>query len=193
MKKKKIDIDYDKEEYEESVRIGKIWKDKNLSNKDPAKLAFREHQILSQRVFDEGHVIEAVIILHGLIELELNKLWFVYVICKNPKILETVDQPKEKSYSDLTSLCEELGLLDDDGSDVIENLKEFNKLRNSLSHNFYGVKQKTIKKTEIKKKFERGLNASGIIPLLELRFLQQESKKNPFAKTFLDVSRRDKT
>ena len=186
MEKKKIDIDYDKEEYEESVRIGKIWKDKNLSNKDPAKLAFREHQILSQRVFDEGHVIEAVIILHGLIELELNKLWFVYVICKNPKILETVDQPKEKSYSDLTSLCEELGLLDDDGSDVIENLKEFNKLRNSLSHNFYGVKQKTIKKTEIKKKFERGLNASGIIPLLELRFLQQESKKNPFAKTFLD-------
>ena len=80
----KTEQDYDDEQYEESVRIGKIWKDKNLPNKDPAELDFREHQILSQRVFDEGHVIEAVIILHGLIELELNKLWFVYVICKNP-------------------------------------------------------------------------------------------------------------
>ncbi len=181
----KTEQDYDDEQYEESVRIGKIWKDKNLPNKDPAELDFREHQILSQRVFDEGHVIEAVIILHGLIELELNKLWFVYVICKNPKLIETIDQFKERSYSDLTSLCEELGLLDDDSGDTARDLKEFNQLRNSLSHNFYGIKQKTIEKTEIKKKFERGLSASGILPILELKFLHQEAKKNKFAKKLL--------
>ena len=183
--KKKTQKDYDQMEYDESVRIGKMWRDKNLLSKDPSTLRFREHKILSQIVFAEGHTIEAVIILHGLLEWELNRVWMMFVMCNNPKNIKNLVNFKERTYSDLTLLCEELGLFDDEQEEVVEVLKEFNKLRNALSHNFYGVNQKTIPKTQIKKKFERGVTLAGLLPLLELKYLHKEAKKNKFAKKFL--------
>ena len=183
--KKKTQKDYDQMEYDESVRIGKMWTDKNLPSKDPSTLHYREHQILSQRVFANGHTIEAVIILHGLLEWELNRLWLVFVACNNPKNIKNLVNVKERSFLDLTLLCDELGLFDDKSRNVAEGLKEFNQLRNSLSHNFYGIKQKTIPKTQIKKKFERGVSLAGLLPLLELKYLHKEAKKNKFAKKFL--------
>lgn len=180
--KKKTQKDYDKMEYENSKWIGEIWKDKNLPNKDPSKLHYREQQILAQRVFSEGHHIEAIIILHGLLEWELNRIWVMFVICNNPENVDTVLNLKERSYSDLVSLCEELDLFDKKKREVSEALKEFNTLRNSLSHNFYGVNQKSTPKNQIKKKFERGVNLAGLLPILELRYLYKASKYNKYAK-----------
>lgn len=158
--------------------IESIWNDKKLSKKDPSELAFREHQILSQRIFSMGHTIESVIILHGLIEIELNKFWLVFVACNRRKenIAELLES---RSYSDLTKIMGELSLLDEE---TYKNLIEFNAFRNLLSHNLYGVKQKKITKKDTKKKFEQGLNASGSITPLMLRYLYQESMKNPQAK-----------
>lgn len=158
--------------------IKSIWNDKKLSKKDPSELAFREHQILSQRIFSMGRVIESVIILHGLIEIELNKFWMVFV-ASNRRKGNTIELLESRSYSDLTKIMGELSLLDEE---TYKNLIEFNAFRNLLSHNLYGVKQKKITKKETEKKFDQGLNASGSIMPLMMRYLYQESMKNPEAK-----------
>ncbi|MEX0862742.1 hypothetical protein [Nitrosopumilus sp.] len=173
--------------FEDWKRAQKLFKDKDLPTKDPQELDWREQQILSQRIFSEGKTIEAVIILHGLLELELNRIWEMFVICNNINMVENLKKLNERSYLDLTSLCEELGLFDDDENEVVEVLKEFNRLRNSLGHNFYGINQKTIPKIQVKKKFERAVSLAGLLPLLELKFLHKEAKQNKFAKNFLKI------
>ncbi len=173
---KKTEEDYDNEQFEESVRIGKIWKDIGLPSKTPSELDHREHQILAQRLFNEGRIIQAVIVLHGLLELELNKFWMFYQACKNPENLENIE---DRGYKELTKLFEEHELIDDKW---IETLKEFNHFRNKVAHNFYGIKQVIIHKTEIENKFDRGLGLSGRLPIDLLKFLFEESKTNTIAK-----------
>ena len=109
----------------------------------------------------------------------------MFVICNNPDIVKDLQKLNERSYSDLISLCEELGLFEYDEDSIVETLKEFNKLRNSLGHNFYGINQKTIPKDQVEMKFERAVSLAGLLPLLELRFLHKEAKQNKFAKKFL--------
>ena len=179
----KTEKEYDKEDYDESVRVDKIWDDDDLSKKPPKDLEFREHQILSQKMFDDGHTIETVIILHGLIELNLNKFWMIFVACNNDTNEKSILNLKERSYFDLTNLFNELGLLEDT---MIVGLKEFNDLRNKVTHNFYGIKRVIISETELKNKFENGLNVSGSLPIEITKFLVRESKTNGFAKKFME-------
>lgn len=169
--------------FEDYKRAMAIFNDKELPNKDPQELHWREQQILSQRMFDEGHTIQAVIILHGLLEIELNRIWVMMLICQSNGNIEKVDF-KERNYKDLVEFFQKERILEED---LIRDLKEFNQLRNSLAHNFYGIKQRTTHKTELKNKFELGLSASGLLPILELKYLHDQGKNNVFAKRFEDV------
>lgn len=179
-----------KEETEDEIDLGfedykramKIFNDKELPNKDPQDLHWREQQILSQRMFDDGHTIQAVIILHGLIEIELNRISMMVEICKSEGDISVIDNFKERGYKDLVDFFESEKILEEE---MIRDLKEFNQFRNSLSHNFYGIKQRTPHKTEMKNKFELGLGASGELPLLELKYLYDQARKgDAFAKRF---------
>ena len=60
-----------------------------------------------------------------------------------------------------------------------QNLTDFNAHRNLLSHNLFGIKKKKVTKKQTKAIFENGLNASGMLPILLVRFLHLEGKKNP--------------
>ena len=179
-KKKPVDL-----EYEESVRVSKIFKNVDkLSKKDPSNLEFREHQILSQKIFDDGNEIEAFIVLHGLIEIHLNRFWQFFMnangIFDEPRI-----EPKSRSYADLTELLYEAGLME---QETHQNLTDFNAHRNLLSHNLFGNKKRKTTKQRTKAIFDSGLNASGMLPVLIGRFLHVEGKKNPkFKKTFKKV------
>lgn len=179
-----------KEETEDEIDLGfeaykramKIFNDKELPNKDPQDLHWREQQILSQRMFDDGHTIQAVIILHGLIEIELNRISMMVDIIKSQGDQSVIDNFKEKSYKDLVKSFEEEGVLE---ADLIRDLKEFNQFRNGLSHNFYGIKQRTPHKTEMKNKFELGVLAAGTLPVLELKYVYDQARKgDAFAKRF---------
>lgn len=163
--------------------VSTIFADKKLANKDPNQLNHIEHQILAQRIFDEGYVIQGIIILHGLIEVHLNRLWKMCVICNGDDPFQPTHN--EKSYSNLVLLCNEFGLLNE--KEIITDLIDFNKLRNSMSHNYYGEHRKPMSKSETKKRFEQGLLLSGMLPLLLIKNLEREAKfkKNPYAKKIL--------
>ncbi|MCE2505700.1 MAG: hypothetical protein J4F36_04375 [Nitrosopumilaceae archaeon] len=173
-------IDLGFEDYKKAM---KIFNDEELPTKDPQELHWREQQILAQRMFDDGHTIQAVIILHGLIEIELNRIWIMMLICKSNGDIEKVDL-KERHYLDLVEYFEKEKILEEK---MIRDLKEFNQLRNRLSHNLYGIKQRTPHKTELKNKFELGLLVSGSLPVLELKYLHDQGKNNAFAKRFFEA------
>ena len=59
--------------FEAYKRDMKIWEKRDeLKKKDPAKLEWREHQMLAQKIFEDGNKIEAFIVLHGLLEFYLK-------------------------------------------------------------------------------------------------------------------------
>lgn len=171
MKKELVDSGF-----EEWIRMSKIWEKRNeLAKKDPSDLDFNEHQILSQKIFEDGHEIEAFIILHGLIEIHLNRFWQFFMIA-NGIFEEHRVVPKSRSYSDLTEFLYEAGLME---QKTHQDLTDFNAHRNLLSHNLFGVKKKKTSKRQTKAIFEKGLNVSGILPVLLVKFLYHEGKKNP--------------
>ena len=76
MKKEPVDSGF-----EDYKRMDNLWKNREkLVKKDPSDLDFSEHQILSQKIFDDGNEIEAFIVLHGLIEIHLNRLWQMFMV-----------------------------------------------------------------------------------------------------------------
>jgi len=169
--------------FEEYKRAMGIFRDKELPNKDPQDLHWREQQILAQRKFDDGNTIQAVIILHGLIEIELNRILIMVLLCKITTNDAEIENFKERNYKELVAYFEEEKILEED---MIRNLKEFNQFRNSLSHNLYGAKQRTTHKTEMKNKFELGLLASGELPLLEFKYLYDQKREgNDIAKRLI--------
>jgi len=172
-KTKKVDDDRG---FEEFKRMQKMWKNRaKLSKKDPADLDFREHQMLAQKFFEDGYEIEAFVVLHGLIEIYLNEFWqfflFASGIYDEPRI-----EPKLRSYSVLTEILYEAGLLE---KVTYQNLSDFNAHRNLLTHNLFGIKQKKRDKKKTKAHFQNGLNASGNLPLDTMRYLHVEAKRNP--------------
>ncbi len=165
--------------FEAHKRAIEIFNDKELPSKDPGELHWREQQILAQREFSAGKTVQAIIILHGLIEIELNRIAIMVSVCKSDGDHDKVDYT-ERNYKDLVELLEKENALDEE---TIRNLKEFNQLRNSISHNLYGAKQKTPHKTELENKFEIGLLLSGRLPLDELKYLYDQGRAgNEFAK-----------
>jgi hypothetical protein len=78
-------------------------------------LNWREHQMLAQSMFENGRTIEAFIILHGLIEIQLNQLWRFFIISSGI-FDELRDLPKIRPYSDLADLLYDAGLLEKNSS-----------------------------------------------------------------------------
>lgn len=171
--------------FEDWINMSKIWERRgDLSKKDPSDLEFREHQILSQKIFEDGNVIEAFIVLHGLIEIQLNNIWHAFVttngIYDEPRV-----KPKPRKYSELTDLLYEFGLID---KKTHQNLTDFNAHRNLLAHNLFGNKKKQTNPKENKDNFEKGLLTSGDLPLLLVKYLHFKGKENPkFKKAFKKV------
>jgi len=162
--------------FEEWMRMSKIWENREkLVKKDPAKLKWREHQMLAQKIFEDGNKIEAFIILHGLIEIQLNQIWQIFMVT-NRIFDEPRALPKPRSYSDLAELLYEAGLLE---KETHQELTDFNAYRNRLSHNLFGIKKKQVTNKETEDNFEKGLLASGTLPLIIPRYLHVEGKKNP--------------
>lgn len=160
-----------------------LWEKRHeLIKKDPSDLGFREQQILSQKFFDDGNIIESFIVLHGLIEIHLNRVWQVFMAFSGffdePRV-----EPKPRSYSELTELLHEAGILDKESHQV---LNDFNAHRNLLSHNLFGIKKKKRTSEQTKDIFEKGLGVSGDLPLLLVKFLYHETKKNPKLKKMLN-------
>ena len=157
---------------------------KTKVKKEPAELNFREHQKLSQKIFDDGNEIEAFIVLHGLIEIHLNRFWQFFMIANGIFDKNRVE-PKLRSYSVLTELLYEAGMME---QQTYQNLTDFNAHRNLLSHNLYGIKKRKTTKQKTKAIFEKGLNASGALPVLLAKFIHNEAKKNrKFAKALNKV------
>ena len=154
----------------------------NLTKKDPSKLNPSEHQTLAQKIFADGRTIESVIILHGLIEIGLNRFWMMFQVCNRKKDNDLKPDFKSRSYGDLTKLFADLTLLD---KETYQNLNDFNAFRNLLSHNLYGNKKKKITKKETEQKFNQGIIASEMVYVLMVRYLVEESKKNPTAKDLM--------
>jgi len=171
--------------FEEYKRLRKMWENRGeLSKKNPEDLEWREHQMLSQKIFEEGNVIEAFVVLHGLIEIELNELWQFFMIA-NGIFEEEKVEPKPRPYSLLTELLFEAGLIE---KSTHQELTDFNAHRNLLSHNLYGFKKKRTTKRETEKNFEKGLGAAGLLPIIKLRYLHVEGKKNrKFKKALKEV------
>ena len=162
--------------FEEFKRLGKMWKNREkFAKKKPEELEWREHQMLAQKIFEDGNKIEAFIVLHGLIEMQLNEFWICFMfangIFNDPRV-----EPKPRTYSLLTEVLYEAGLLE---QDTHQNLTDFNAHRNLLSHNIFGIKKKKNTKKETKVNFEKGLLASGTLPVVLLRYFHVEGKKNP--------------
>ncbi|MDE1765822.1 MAG: hypothetical protein KGI27_06045 [Thaumarchaeota archaeon] len=177
LKRKSVDSGF-----EDWIRSSKIWEKRNeLSKKDPSNLDFREHQILAQKIFEDGYPIEAFTVLHGLIEIHLNRLWQLFMATSG-MFDEARTIPKPRSYSDLTDILYEAGLME---QETHQNLTDFNAHRNLLSHNLFGNKKKQTAKQVTEKMFEKGLLASGILPILLIKFLYHETKKNPKLKKVL--------
>jgi len=171
MKKEPVDSGF-----EDYKRMDNLWKNREkLVKKDPSDLDFSEHQILSQKIFDDGNEIEAFIVLHGLIEIHLNRLWQMFMVA-NGIFDEPRVEPKPRSYSDLVELLHEAGLME---LETHQNLTDFNAHRNLLSHNLFGIKKKQTTKKRTRVIFEKGLDASGMLPILLVKFLYHEGKKNP--------------
>ena len=170
--------------FEDYKRAMKIFNDEELPDKDPGELHWREQQILAQREFSAGKTVQAIIILHGLIEIELNRIAVMISVCKSKGNFEKINF-EEKNYKKLVEFVEEENALDEDS---IRDLKEFNQLRNSISHNLYGAKQKTPHKTELENKFMIGVSLAGSLPVEELKYLQDQGRgDNKFAKKLIKV------
>lgn len=121
----------------------------------------KQIQELSQKVYDSGHEVEATVILHGWIENYLNLLWQGW--CTNDSISKEEHEIKVKSYLDAMNVLYEIGLIDEQDK---QQLTDFNSLRNSLSHNMFGVKRKKIGKHQIKTDFKKGMACAGLMPAL---------------------------
>ena len=148
---------------------------KKSTKKDLDDLNFKEQQKLAQKIFDDGNEIEAFIVLHGLIEINLNWLWHFFMI-SDGIFDESRVEPKPRSYSDLTELLYEAGLLE---QETHQNLNDFNAHRNLLSHNLFGFKKRKTSKQQTKAIFKKGLMVSGLLPAVLLRFLHHTAEKNP--------------
>ena len=83
---------------------------------------WREQQILAQREFRAGKTVKAIIILHGLIEIELNRIAAMVSICKSDGDHDKVDFT-ERNYKNLVKLLEEEKALEEG---TIRNLEKFN-------------------------------------------------------------------
>jgi len=143
--------------------------------KIPSKLNFDEQQILAQDIFDDGNQIEAFVVLHGLIEIFMNYLWELF--CAGQGMFdEKRDEIKKKGYLSLVEILSDVGLME---KKTRQQLLNFNARRNALAHNLYGAREKRSTKAQIKSDWDDGLNASGTLPVLMVKHLHQESKKNP--------------
>ena len=105
----------------------------------------------------------------------MNWIWetFIYAngIFDEPRI-----KLKPRPYSLLTEILYEANLLE---KRTHQNLTDFNAHRNLLSHNLFGNKRKKVSEKETEDNFDKGLNASGTLPLYLLRYIHVEGKRNP--------------
>jgi len=140
--------------------------------------SFQEHGEFAVTLFDEGHEIEGFVVLHGLIEVQLNLYWIVFKACQQKRKGFDNEYTMSRSYNDLVSIMSELSLLE---KLTIQELKQFNSFRNKLSHNLYGNKKERISKKTVIDVFEKGERASNMILPLMMKYLYQESKDNSLA------------
>jgi len=79
--------------------------------------------------YKKGDIIESFVVIHGILEMELNIIWntLVFSVVKiNPRPAR-----KSKKYSELVDLLEEFEILDDDQCSI---LREFETGRNKAVH-----------------------------------------------------------
>lgn len=146
----------------------------SFSNLDPVTITFEEQRNLAQKIFDEGHEIEAFVILHGLLEIYMNNLWEIFCACQG-MFYERRDELKKKDYLTLVDILYEAGLME---KKTRQQLIDFNARRNLLAHNIFGAKKKEAKKHQINTDWKKGQIASGMLPVLVIKQLHLQAKHN---------------
>lgn len=153
----------------------KTVKKKNISEFDASQASTDEIQKLAQKIYDEGHEIEALVILHGLIENWLNLIWEAFTASQG-WFDEKKDMAKPKSYLILVEILSELGFLE---KETRQNLLDFNDRRNKLTHNLFGVTIKKSEKHQIDSDWEKGIRSSHQMAVLYVKMLYHIVKIKP--------------
>ena len=108
--------------------------------------------------YNKGNIIEAFVMLHSILEMELNMIWniFVSLIVKtNPR-----PAPKPKDYLDLVDLLNEFELLNEKQCSIF---RDFNKGRNEAVHHLASHMKRKVGSSKMDTRFKIGMKAVEIV------------------------------
>ena len=119
----------------------------------------------SKKLYKDGDVVEAFVILYTLLEYELFSIWayFLNAISDQRKSAIIDDVDKQRTYMRYVQLFFEVGLLNENGKRIFN---EFHVARNRVVHELYHFKKGfDFNKKELNGKFKAGLKATTILKL----------------------------
>ena len=119
----------------------------------------------SKKLYKDGDVVEAFVVLHTILEYELLYNWssFVHTISGRGGSGIADDDKIQRKYMEHVQLFFEVGLLDKKGKGVFKN---FNDGRNGVIHKLYHFKKGfDFNKKLLNGQFKDGLKAATIIKL----------------------------
>ena len=127
--------------------------------------------------YNKGNIIEAFVVLHSILEMELNMVWNIFVfsiVRTNPR-----PAPKPKDYSDLVDLLYELELLNERQYSI---LRDFHTGRNEAVHHLASHMKRKVGISKMQARFKSGLKAAKIVDEVLLKTAKNSFPKSLFSK-----------
>jgi len=118
--------------------------------------------------YNKGNIIEAFVVLHSILEMDLTIVWntFVTSIVKtNPR-----PAPKPKDYLDLVDLLCEFELLNEKQCSIFY---DFHKGRNEAVHHLASHMKRKVGSSKMDARFKSGIKATEIIDQVSLKLFRE--------------------
>jgi len=132
------------------------------------QLPFDEYVARARNLYTKGEIIEAFVVLHGVLEVTMLSFWSIFVANVLGKLPQDI-QFVEWEYNELVKLYYEFNLITDSQRDIF---LDFRKGRNEAVHYLGKYFNSKIKMKSLNQRFKKGLKAWDIIQEIDLYGIQ---------------------